>query len=121
MPGWPSSETVAGRLRPLPDIASHDDTERSRAERQAVNTVIQGSAADLMKEAMIRACAELAARGVSTARLIAQIHDEMLFEVHEAHAADARAIIKHEMENVWIAKLRLPVSVTVGPSWADMV
>ena len=67
------AETVAGRLRPLPDIASRDETERARAERQAVNTVIQGSAADLMKEAMIRTCAALSTRGVSTARLIAQV------------------------------------------------
>ena len=67
------AETVAGRLRPLPDIASCDETERARAERQAVNTVIQGSAADLMKEAMIRTCAALSTRGMSTARLIAQV------------------------------------------------
>jgi DNA polymerase-1 len=67
------AETVAGRLRPLPDIASRDETDRARAERQAVNTVIQGSAADLMKEAMIRTCAALSTRGVSTARLIAQV------------------------------------------------
>ena len=60
------AETVAGRLRPLPDIASRDETERARAERQAVNTVIQGSAADLMKEAMIRTCAALSTLGVST-------------------------------------------------------
>ena len=64
------AETVAGRIRPLPDIASRDETVRAcvraRAERQAVNTVIQGSAADLMKEAMIRTCAALSTRGVST-------------------------------------------------------
>ncbi|KOO34948.1 hypothetical protein Ctob_015780 [Chrysochromulina tobinii] len=57
-------------------------------------------------------CAALSTRGVSTARLIAQ--------VHEGQAADAMMIIKHEMEHVWIAKLRLPVAVTFGPSWAEM-
>ncbi|KAL1522953.1 hypothetical protein AB1Y20_017917 [Prymnesium parvum] len=91
--------TIGGRKRFLPHIRSADALERAKAERQAVNSVIQGSAADIVKEAMIRCTAALRANGIG-ARLCAQLHDEMLLEVDEASVLSAARLVKHEMENL---------------------
>ena len=114
--------TIVGRKRPLPHIVSSNSSERAKAERQAVNTAVQGSAADLMKEAMLRCCAALEARGLE-ARLIAQIHDELLFEVSEPSVATAVEVIRASMEAIDLAGRKLPplpVSIVCGRSWGAM-
>ncbi|KAI4585398.1 hypothetical protein MJG53_005632 [Ovis ammon polii x Ovis aries] len=77
-------ESIMGRRRPLPRIRAHDPQLRAQAERQAVNFVVQGSAADLCKMAMIRVFTAVATSPTLTARLLAQIHDELLFEVEDS-------------------------------------
>ena len=118
---------MGGRSRPLPSIRSSNATERNRAERQAVNSVIQGSAADLMKEAMLQCVAELA-RHRLRARLIAQLHDEVLFEVHEDDADRCAEVVRECMETIGSffeangAKLpKMPVAVAMGETWGTMV
>ena len=122
-----SVTTMGGRSRPLPSIRSSNATERNRAERQAVNSVIQGSAADLMKEAMLQCVAELA-RHRLRARLIAQLHDEVLFEVHEDDADRCAEVVRECMETIGSffeangAKLpKMPVAVAMGETWGTMV
>jgi len=115
--------TLCGRKRPLPGITSENSSERAKAERQAVNSVVQGSAADAVKEAMVRCSAELERRGIR-GRLIAQIHDELLFEVREADARTAAAIIKQCMEVIDVDGKPLPplpVTILCGSAWGTMV
>ena len=117
-----SVRTLGGRQRPLAHIASANGNERAKAERQAVNTVVQGSAADLMKEAMLRLVEGLSHRGVR-ARLVAQIHDEVLLEVDEAQLHAAAATVRRALEHVTLdgrALPRLPVSLCAGRSWGQM-
>ena len=114
--------TAAGRQRQLPHIASSNRAECAKAERQAVNTAVQGSAADLMKQAMIDVARELRAQAAG-ASLIAQIHDEVLIEAREDEAHAVAQIVQTGMEAVWPASnggLLLPVSVTIGRSWGEM-
>jgi DNA polymerase I-like protein with 3'-5' exonuclease and polymerase domains len=114
--------TLGGRCRPLPNIASSVPGERAKSERQAVNSVIQGSAADLMKEAMLRCCDRLACHGVE-ACLLAQIHDEVLFEVAEAHVERCAAIVRETLEMIDLDGRPLPpmpVSIVVGRTWGSM-
>src|SRR6185436_13950652 len=89
--------TLLGRLRRLPDLNSPNYQIRMEAERQAMNTPVQGSAADLIKKAMIDLFRELGRRGLRS-RLILQIHDELLLEVPEGEAEEARALVKQVME-----------------------
>jgi DNA polymerase-1 len=90
---------------------------RGNAERQAINAPVQGTAADLMKLAMIRLHQELAKRGVP-ARLLLQVHDELILEVESKAAKEAAALAKSIMESV--AELRVPLRVDIGTgsSWA---
>ena len=114
--------TLGGRIRPLPNIRSSNAGERAKAERQAVNTTIQGSAADLMKEAMLSACSELNQQGVA-ARLICQLHDEVLFEVREEHVRTCATIVRQRLETISVAGRELPpmpVSLQCGKSWGQM-
>jgi DNA polymerase I len=108
-----------GRRRYLPELTGPDGGARAQAERIAVNTPIQGSAADLIKLAMVRLAATLA-DGPLKARIVLQVHDELLIEVHkEALTADA-ATVRREMEGV--AELRVPLKVELkaGPNWAEL-
>ena len=110
--------TLLGRLRRLPDINSRNFQVRAEAERQAVNAPVQGSAADLIKKAMIDLHRELPARGLKT-RLILQIHDELLFEVPEAEADAARALVKEKMEGAIALEVPLVVDARLGRNWAE--
>lgn len=112
------STTLLGRLRLLPDILSTNPALRQFAERTAINTPIQGTAADLIKVAMIRTAEELAARQLQTVMLLS-VHDEIVFEV----PFDELEIIKHMvpaiMENVWALKVPLKANVAWGSNWAE--
>jgi len=111
--------TLMGRRRFLKDIDSRNKVLREAAERMAINTPIQGSAADLIKRAMIRVDRELRETGME-ARLILQVHDELIVEAPEREAAGSERILKEAMEGV--AKLSVPLTVSVsrGKNWGEI-
>jgi len=112
------TKTMYGRRRYIPDLKSSNYNIRQGAERIALNTPIQGAAADLIKLAMIRVDAALA-KEFPDARLLLQVHDELIVECPEDIAADVAALVSCEMENV--AKLRVPLTADAkwGKSWFD--
>ena len=112
-------ETLFGRIRPIPDIHSKDFSVRQFAERTAVNSPIQGTAADLIKLAMIRIHRLLKERKLA-ARLLLQVHDELVLELPPAEVEEVRSLLKHEMENA--ARLNVPLIVDsyVADNWMDM-
>jgi DNA polymerase-1 len=112
------SKTLFGRQRPIPDIHARNPNSRSFAERTAVNTPLQGTAADLIKIAMIRIDRELRSRRLRT-RMLLQVHDELLLESPPEEVGDIRQLVKHEMESVYKLKVPLVVDVGVGTNWRD--
>jgi DNA polymerase I len=114
-----SVRTLFGRLRPIPDIASRNPNSRGFAERTAVNTPLQGTAADLIKLAMISIDRKLAERKLK-ATMVLQVHDELLFEVPEDEMDEIEALVRAEMEGV--IKLSVPIvaDVGMGPNWRDL-
>ncbi len=111
--------TLMGRRRPVPTIGSRNRTERMAAERVAVNSPIQGSAADVVKKAMIDVTSLLSARGLET-RLLLQVHDELIFEAPQAEAARAAGLIREAMEGAVRLEVPLRVSVETGRSWGEL-
>jgi len=111
--------TIKGRRRFLKDIDSRNKVLREAAERMAINTPIQGSAADLIKMAMIRVDREFREAGME-ARLILQVHDELIVEAPEREAVGSERILKEAMEGV--AKLSVPLTVSVsrGKNWGEI-
>jgi DNA polymerase-1 len=112
------SETLAGRKRPVPELKSSDKVLRQAGRRIALNTPLQGTAADIMKKAMIDVRNELRKRKLA-ARMVLQVHDELVLEVPKAERAQAEKIVRERMENVCAFKVPLKVSLGWGPSWAD--
>jgi DNA polymerase-1 len=112
------AETLFGRRRPIPDMDSRNPNARSFAERTAVNTPLQGSAADLIKLAMIRIAAALASRQFA-ARMILQVHDELVFEAPPEEVAALTELVKREMESVREFAVPLVVDTGVGDNWRD--
>ena len=111
--------TLLKRRRYLPELGSPDDGLRSFAERTAINTPVQGSAADLIKLAMVRLEARLAREGAPAA-MILQVHDELVFEADAARVEEATAIIKEEMEQVMPLAVPLAVDIRAGQSWDEV-
>ncbi|MGO9517655.1 MAG: DNA polymerase I, partial [Candidatus Korobacteraceae bacterium] len=111
--------TLFGRVRPIPDIHSKNFNLRGFAERTAVNTPLQGTAADLIKIAMIRIDAELRERKLRS-RMLLQVHDELVFEVPEDEVDVMRQLVSERMENVYALKVPLRVEVGVGKNWRDL-
>ncbi len=111
--------TLLGRRRPLPEIRATRAQDRAYAERIARNTPIQGSAADLLKLAMIRVERGIAAKGgpVAEAALLLTVHDELVFEVPEAGVPEFKQWIKNEMEMVFALAVPLVVDVGAGATW----
>jgi DNA polymerase-1 len=105
-----------GRRRPIPDMNSRNPNARNFAERTAVNTPLQGTAADLIKLAMIRIDERL--RG-KRARMLLQVHDELVFEAPPEEVDEIRAMVKTEMESVRRLDVPLLVDVGVGENWRD--
>jgi DNA polymerase-1 len=105
-----------GRRRPIPDMQSRNPNARNFAERTAVNTPLQGTAADLIKLAMIRIDEKL--KGMQTA-MVLQVHDELLFESPPEEVEAVRAMVKSEMESVRKLDVPLLVDVGVGDNWRD--
>ncbi len=111
--------TLFGRVRPIPDIHSKNFNARGFAERTAVNTPLQGTAADLIKIAMIRIDAELRERKLRS-RMLLQVHDELVFEVPDDEVDTMRRLVTERMENVHALKVPLKVEVGVGLNWRDL-
>jgi DNA polymerase-1 len=110
-------KTMYGRRRLVPELTSRDFQRRAAAEREAVNMPIQGSAADIMKRAMIDVHAALAPH--PDARMILTVHDELLFEVPKARAEEFTAIVRERMQSAVVMKVPLTVDVGVGENWKD--
>jgi DNA polymerase-1 len=112
------SRTLYGRVRAMPEITARNPAIRSAAERTAINTPIQGTAADIVKIAMVRVHSALAAerRG---ARLLLQVHDELVLEVPEPELEPVTALVRREMEGAATLAVPLEVQVGHGASWAD--
>jgi DNA polymerase-1 len=111
--------TLLGRLRRLPDLRAKSYPVRMEAERQAMNTPVQGSAADLIKKAMIDLWRALREREMGS-RLILQIHDELLLEVPEGEAEEARALVAEVMEGALDLAVPLVVDGRLGRTWAEV-
>jgi DNA polymerase-1 len=112
------ASTILGRRRYIPDINSRNKTEKDSAERVAVNTPIQGSAADIVKTAMLNLDKALSA-AKSPARLLLQVHDELILECPKDAATETAELVKREMENAVKLKIPLRVSVETGKRWGD--
>ncbi len=112
--------TLFGRVRPIPDINGKNPNLRGFAERTAVNTPLQGTAADLIKIAMIRIDSELQKRKMK-ARMLLQVHDELVFEVPQPEVDGVRELVKEQMEHAHELRVPLVVEIGVGPNWRDMV
>jgi DNA polymerase-1 len=111
--------TYFGRVRPIPDIQSRNPNMRGFAERTAINTPLQGTAADLIKLAMLRIDAEITARRLRS-RMTLQVHDELLFDVIPAEAEKLRTLVQHEMEHVADFSVPIVAEVGLGPNWRDI-
>jgi DNA polymerase-1 len=114
--GW--SETMFGRRRQVPELQQADRATREAGRRIALNTPIQGSAADLIKVAMLRIWEDLKARGLRS-RMILQVHDELLFEVPLEEKETVGRLVRERMENVLELRVPLKVKLGWGPTWAD--
>jgi len=114
-----SVRTMFGRMRPIPDIESRNPNQRGFAERTAVNTPLQGTAADLIKLAMIAIDRKLAERKLKT-RMVLQVHDELLFEVPLGEIEEVEELVRAEMEGVVQLKVPLVADVAFGSNWRDL-
>lgn len=112
------TSTLLGRIRLLPDINSQNSNVRSFAERIAVNTPIQGTAADLIKLAMIQMDADFCEKGFQAVMLMT-VHDELVFEVPEQELEAVTTRIRDIMEGVWQLKVPLKVNIASGRNWAE--
>jgi len=111
--------TLFGRVRPIPDINSKNANMRGFAERTAANTPLQGTAADLIKLAMIRIDAAIREQKLKT-RMTLQVHDELVFEVPEEELERMRTLVRAQMENVHPLHVPLLVEIGVAPNWRDL-
>ena len=111
--------TLFGRIRPIPDINSKNFQFRGFAERTAVNTPLQGTAADLIKLAMIRIDAAITEREMKS-RMTLQVHDELVFEVPEGEVDIMKSLVREHMEQVYPLSVPLLVEMGIGPNWRDL-
>lgn len=112
------TETILGRRRYLPDLMSSNRQRREMAERMALNAPMQGSAADIIKVAMLRIEEELAARGLKS-RMLLQVHDELVFEVASGEREPLGELVRRSMGHAVELRVPLDVSVGVGRSWME--
>lgn len=112
-------KTILGRRRYIDGLFSPEWSEKSEAERQAFNTVIQGSAADIIKLAMLE-CHKLIKEGLLHAKMLLQIHDELVFEVHKNAVTEVSKLVNQVMQNVIQLKVPMKVDVEIGKSWGEV-
>ncbi|MDD3230085.1 MAG: DNA polymerase, partial [Oscillospiraceae bacterium] len=110
--------TIMGRRRYIPELTSSNFNVRSGAERIALNTPVQGTAADIIKLAMVRVARALA-QETKQARLVLQIHDELIVECPEAEAETVKALLRREMEQVMTLSVPLEAEAKIGKSWYE--
>ena len=110
--------TEFGRKRYIPELSASNKNVQHFGERVAMNSPIQGTAADIIKIAMIKVSEQLALSGID-ARLILQVHDELILEAHKDCAERASFILREQMENVASLSVPLTVDLNVGSSWYD--
>jgi len=113
------AKTLFGRIRPIPEINAPQMQLRNFAERTALNSPLQGTAADLIKLAMIAIDERLRKEKLS-ARMILQVHDELLFEAPTKEREALETLVKEEMESVHKLAVPLVVEIGVGPNWRDL-
>ena len=111
--------TMFGRMRPIPDMESRNPNQRGFAERTAVNTPLQGTAADLIKLAMVALDRKLGERRLKS-RMVLQVHDELLFEVQAEEISEVKDLVRAEMEGVVKLNVPLVVDLAIGPNWRDL-
>ena len=114
-----SVKTHFGRIRPIPDIQSRNPNMRGFAERTAVNTPLQGTAADLIKLAMLKIDAAITQRKLKS-RMTLQVHDELLFDVVPEEADELQQLVKQEMEHVAEFSIPIVAEVGIGQNWRDI-
>lgn len=112
------SKTLFGRTRPIPELASNDMKIREKGKRLAMNSPVQGSAADIIKMAMVNCDKAIAEKGLQS-KMILQIHDELLFEVPENEVEIMEKLIRDEMENVVRLSIPLIIELGKGANWAE--
>jgi len=111
-------QTVLGRRRYLKDINSANAVVRSAAERNAVNAPIQGSAADIIKIAMINIHKKLTSENWKS-KMLLQVHDELVFDVHNSELEKIQPMIKYEMENAFKMAVPLDIEIGLGKNWLE--
>ena len=111
--------TILGRRRPIPELQSGDPAQRGFGERMAVNSPIQGSAADLIKVAMINVHKALHA-DLPHVKMILQVHDELIFEVRRDHVHDVAHLVRSVMEGALALCVPLEVTAKSGDNWYDV-
>ena len=111
-------ETVFGRRLYLPEIRARNPQRRQYAERSAINAPMQGTAADIIKLAMI-AVEKYLAGSRSGARMIMQVHDELVFDIYKPELADLQKLIKSEMESAYELAVPLVVDLGLGNNWLE--
>ena len=112
------TETMFGRRRPIPELSSSNFMQRSFGERVAMNAPIQGTAADIIKIAMIKVWKALKEEGLKS-RLILQVHDELLIEAYEPELEAVQKILKEEMEHAAKLKVPLEIDMHTGVNWYE--
>jgi DNA polymerase-1 len=112
-------KTAFGRVRPIPDIQSRNPNQRGFAERTAINTPLQGTAADLIKVAMLRIDRAMRARGMRSVMTL-QVHDELLFDVVPDEAGEMQELVKREMESAAEFSVPIVAEVGLGNNWKDI-
>ncbi len=110
-------KTILGRIRPIPEINSENKNIKDNGRRMAINTIIQGSAADIIKVAMINIDKKIKKM---MSQMVMQVHDELIFELPPEEENNLRKIVKHEMENSLKLKVPLTVSIKTGKNWGEM-
>ena len=110
--------TLMGRERPIPELTNQNPMIRAAAERLAINTPLQGTAADLIKLAMLAIDQEMEKRRLQ-GKIILQIHDELIFEVPDSEVPIFQTFVKEKMENVFQLKVPIEVHIAVGKNWAE--
>jgi DNA polymerase-1 len=111
-------QTLLGRRRYLPDIHSGNNTVRAAAERVAINAPMQGTAADIIKVAMVRIHADLRERSLRS-KMLLQVHDELVFDCHLQEKDEMMALVKQHMEGAMALAVPLVVDMRVGKNWLE--
>ena len=111
-------KTLLGRRRYLRDINSKSSAERAFAERNAINAPIQGTAADMIKIAMIRIDSEMRKRAMKS-KLLLQVHDELVFDAHNSEIDELKILVEQNMKDALPLSVPVEVSIGIGKNWLD--